>query len=70
MAKQPKSKAMAYGEVKSPKQFILTDTCSDLIDKLAESAGCSRSEFVERSIRWIDEHWDSQLQRDLSDDES
>lgn len=68
MADDKRSKALSYGEPKKPKQFLLTDTASAQLDKISERLGITRSECIERMIRWVDEKWDSQLVRDLSAD--
>jgi hypothetical protein len=69
MPKDNRAKAGSYGETKKPKQFLLTDTASERLDALAVKCGVTRSEFIERSIRWIDEHFDTQLQRELGKSE-
>ena len=61
MARISKAEDKAYGETKKPKQFLITDTASARIDILAGVAGVSRSEFVERIIRWADEKVAEQL---------
>jgi len=65
MPRRPKAEDMAWGERKVGRQFIITETASDMIDRLAAQAEISRSEFIERSIRWLDKHWDGQLQREI-----
>ena len=40
-----------YGETKKPKQFMLTEHASDLLDEIADSLGITRSEVLERAIR-------------------
>ena len=65
MTKRPKAEDMAWGERKVGRQFIITETASEKIDRLAAQGNISRSEFIERSIRWLDEHWDGQLQREI-----
>ena len=40
-----------YNEKKSPKQFMITQTASSAIDKVAKELGISRSEVLERAIR-------------------
>lgn len=51
VAKIPKSEAKMYGERKLPRQFVLTETASEMIDTMADQDGCSRSELVERLVR-------------------
>ncbi len=66
MPKRPKAEDKAWGEPKSGRQFTITETASDKIDQMAARVKLSRSEFLERAIRWLDDHWDGQLQRELS----
>ncbi len=40
-----------HGEKKAGKQFMLTDTASVAIDRVAKELGISRSEVVERAAR-------------------
>ncbi|MCD8487921.1 MAG: hypothetical protein LRZ84_14590 [Desertifilum sp.] len=50
-ARAEKAKEFAYGERKEGKQFMLTPAASDQITRLAEGAGLSRSETLERLLR-------------------
>ena len=49
--KQERPEEWIYNEKKTAKQFMLTDTASTAIDKLAKELGISRSEVVERAAR-------------------
>jgi hypothetical protein len=40
-----------YGETKKPKQFLLTDTASRLVNAIAEARNITRSEALEQLIR-------------------
>lgn len=51
MPKQERAEPNAYGETKKYKQFMLTETASVMIDKMAESLNLTRSEALERAIR-------------------
>ncbi|HEY9779942.1 MAG TPA: hypothetical protein V6D09_07390 [Leptolyngbyaceae cyanobacterium] len=41
----------SYGETKKPKQFMITDSASSVIDNLVEKYGVSRSEILEWILR-------------------
>lgn len=45
------SKSADYDETKKPKQFLLTETASSMLDELCKEDGVTRSEFLERAIR-------------------
>lgn len=47
----PKAEALAHGEPKKLKQFMLTDTSTNELEKLADELDTSRSEALERLIR-------------------
>ncbi|BAZ12232.1 hypothetical protein NIES4071_40620 [Calothrix sp. NIES-4071] len=51
MFRPERAERRAYGETKKPKQFMITDSASDELDKLAEEMGITRSEVLERAIR-------------------
>lgn len=55
----------SWGEAKQAKQLLLTPSAVEMIDRRCAELGLSRSEYMERVVRWIDAHWDGQLQRDL-----
>lgn len=40
-----------YGETKKQKQFLLTQTASDLLNQIADIRGITRSEAIEQLIR-------------------
>ncbi len=40
-----------HGAIKKPKQFMLTDAASEMLDVLAEELGVTRSEALELAIR-------------------
>lgn len=63
--KKPKAATKAHGQLKTPRQFTITDGTSDLLDEIAASVNLSRSEFIERSIQWLHSHWDGQLKREI-----
>jgi hypothetical protein len=42
-----------HGEVKKPKQFLLTPSASEDLDRLAENLKVSRSEYIERVVRGL-----------------
>lgn len=66
MARQPKAKAGAHGKIKTAKfQTLFTDEALEMTEARAASLGLSRSEYLERAIRWIEEHWDAQLNREI-----
>jgi excinuclease UvrABC nuclease subunit len=68
LIKQHKAKAEAYGQKKTERfQVLFTADGLAMLDALAEKLKLSRSEFLERSVRWIDSHYSSQLEHDLSD---
>ena len=52
--RQPKASIYAHGEKKKQSQFMLTETASQRLNEMADEAGLSRSEFVERLIRLAD----------------
>ena len=41
----------SYGETKKPKQFMITDSASALLDRASEELGVSRSEVLEWFLR-------------------
>ena len=49
--RQPKANIYAHGEKKKQWQFLLTETASQKLDRLAQAEGLSRSEYLERLIR-------------------
>ena len=49
--KQERPEEWIYQEKKTPKQFMITQSASDAIDKIAKKLGISRSEVVERAAR-------------------
>lgn len=49
--RQPKANIYAHGEKKKQWQFLLTETASLKLDRLAQAEGLSRSEYLERLIR-------------------
>ena len=51
MPKDKRVEPEKYGETKKPKQFMRTNTASDLLDLIAESRNITRSEAVEQLIR-------------------
>jgi len=51
MSRPRKTPSGAYGEVKKQSQFMLTPTASEQLDAIAEAAGITRSECIERLIR-------------------
>lgn len=51
MKRPERAEPKAHGEIKKPKQFLLTETASDVLDKLAAQVGITRSEYLERMIR-------------------
>jgi hypothetical protein len=57
MPRPKKSRAGVYGEVKKQCQFMLTPTASEELDNIAEAAGITRSECLERLIRTA--NWDT-----------
>lgn len=65
MPKRPKASNMQHGEGKEGRVFVITPSLSEMIDARSESLGLSRSEYVERGIRWLDAHWDGQLQKEI-----
>ena len=68
VAKQHKAKAEAYGQKKTERfQVLFTADGLAMLDALAEKLKLSRSEFLERSVRWVDSHYNDQLENDLSD---
>lgn len=66
MAEDRRSKPNRYGEVKKKFQLLLTPKASAIIDDRADLLGVTRAEFVERTIRWINENWDQDIEKDLS----
>lgn len=64
--KQNKAKAGAHGQTKTEKlQILATKDAAEMMDSRAAQLKVSRSEYIERVVRWVDEHWDGQLERDL-----
>jgi len=51
MPRQTKAAIYAHGEKKKQWQFTLTESCSQMIDALADELGVSRSELIERATR-------------------
>ncbi|BDA68245.1 hypothetical protein RIVM261_022960 [Rivularia sp. IAM M-261] len=52
MPKPPeRAERRAYGETKKPRQFMITDSASEELDKFADIMGITRSEVLERAIR-------------------
>ena len=51
MARPERAEPGTYGETKKPKQFMLTDSSSEELDKVADELNISRSEVLERAIR-------------------
>lgn len=52
MKRRPeKAEPKVHGEKKVPKQFLMTESASDMLDELATSLGISRSEYIERLVR-------------------
>ena len=49
--RQPKASIYAHGEKKKQWQFLLTETASQKLDRLAQAEGLSRSEYLERLVR-------------------
>ena len=49
--KRERPEEWIYNEKKTAKQFMLTDTASTAIDRLAKELNISRSEVVERAAR-------------------
>jgi Ribbon-helix-helix protein, copG family len=49
--KDKRARPEKYGETKKQKQFMLTETASDLLDKIAASRQITRSEAIEQLIR-------------------
>jgi hypothetical protein len=47
----PRPEEWIYGEKKIGKQFMLTETASNEIDKIAKKLKISRSEVIERATR-------------------
>lgn len=43
-----------YGELKKQKQFMITETASDLLDAISDQTRLTRSEIIERLIRLAD----------------
>lgn len=54
MARAKKAVPSAHGEKKTQYQFMLTPSASEMLDQLAEAAGITRSECMERLIRTAD----------------
>lgn len=51
MPRPERAERGAYGETKKPKQFMITDSASEAMDRVAEELGITRSEVLERLIR-------------------
>lgn len=51
MTRPERAEPGAYGEPKRPKQFMITDSASEQLDKVADELGLTRSEVLERLIR-------------------
>jgi hypothetical protein len=51
MSRPERAERGAYGENKKPKQFMITDSASEAMDKIADELGITRSEVLERLIR-------------------
>lgn len=51
VARQERPEEWIYNEKKLAKQFMITETASQLIDKIAQELGISRSEVIERAAR-------------------
>lgn len=51
MSKDVRSKPGAYGEVKRQKCFMITDSASNEIDRIAQEFEMTRSDLLERAIR-------------------
>lgn len=51
MARPERAEPGTYGETKKPKQFMLTDSSSSELDRIADELNISRSEVLERAIR-------------------
>jgi hypothetical protein len=51
MSRPERAEPRIYGETKKPKQFMITDTASVALDKVAEELGVTRSEALEWMIR-------------------
>lgn len=51
MSRPERAEPGAYGEPKKPKQFMITDSASERLDKVADELGITRSEVLERLIR-------------------
>lgn len=51
MAKVRRAERDKYGEPKKQFQFMLTETASEQLDRLADKLDVSRSEIVEKFIR-------------------
>lgn len=51
ITKLERAEPRSYGEIKKPKQFMITDSASAELDKVAEELGISRSEVLEWIIR-------------------
>ena len=49
-----KSDPGIYGELKKQKQFMITETASDLLDAISDQTRLTRSEIIERLIRLAD----------------
>ncbi|HEY9735656.1 MAG TPA: hypothetical protein V6D06_05210 [Trichocoleus sp.] len=54
MAQDNRIQPGTYGESKQQKQFLITPTASEKLDAVAGRARITRSEAVERLIRWAD----------------
>ena len=45
--------------------FVITHELSEKLTRRSEDLGLNRSELVERGMQWLEDHWDSQLQREI-----
>jgi hypothetical protein len=51
MPRPERAERNAYGQIKKPKQFMITDWASEEMDRVADELGITRSEILERLIR-------------------
>lgn len=64
----PRAKKEAYGQKKDANLYCrITPEAYNMIESRAARLGLSRSEYVERGMRWLESHWDRQLQREIGD---
>lgn len=65
---EPKAKREAHGQKKAANLYCrITPDAYEMIESRAKSLGMSRAEYVERGMRWLESHWDGQLQREIGD---